>query len=165
MDGAARRGCWRDWATPAAKEEGERGEWVQEPAWAVFWRHGHRESGVLEKKTCGSGCSGWHMRREGQAGPIWTSGLGRAAPARLSGRGRGRPGGPRGKRARAGWAAAAAGSWATGGACWATRRSGPWRGGGEEGPAGWARLRGGLFPFLSYFFISSSFYFEFSSSF
>jgi hypothetical protein len=44
--------------------------------------------------------------------------------------------------------------------------SGPWRGGGgEERTGGWARLWGGLFPFLSYFFISSSFYFEFSSSF
>jgi hypothetical protein len=49
------------------------------------------------------------------------------------------------------------------GASWAARQSRPWR--GEEGTAGWARLRGGLFPFLSYFFISSSLYFEFSSSF
>jgi VIT1/CCC1 family predicted Fe2+/Mn2+ transporter len=51
------------------------------------------------------------------------------------------------------------------GASWAARQTEPWRGGGEEGTAGWARLLGGLFPFLSYFFISSSFYFEFSSSF
>jgi hypothetical protein len=110
MDDAARRACWRGWATPVAKEEGERGKWVQEPVWAVFWRRGRKESGVLEKKTCGGGCSGWHTRREGRARPIWPGGLGRATPERLVGRGTGAPGGPCGKRARAGWAAAAAGS-------------------------------------------------------
>jgi hypothetical protein len=47
MDDAARRACWRGWATPVAKEEGERGKWVQEPVWAVFWRRGRKESGVF----------------------------------------------------------------------------------------------------------------------
>jgi hypothetical protein len=85
MGGAARRACWRGWAAPAAKEKGERGEWVQELAWAVFWRRGRRELGWLEKKTCDCGCSSWHTRRGERAGPIWPGGLGRGEPVRLAG--------------------------------------------------------------------------------